>query len=151
MFKTILVAIDGSRSAERALDQAIDIARAMQSRIEVLHITVDPDFLFDTSVLAPMEIRNRMIERGKKVLNVADERLRAAGVTHRATLLEESATPGQVPSVICMHADATNADLIVMGTHGLRGIRRLVLGSAAEGVIRQTAKPVLLVKSELPE
>ncbi|MCA3194127.1 MULTISPECIES: universal stress protein [unclassified Cupriavidus] len=150
MFQTILVAVDGSRSADMALDQAIDIARAMHARIEVLHVTVDPDFLFDTSVLAPREFRRRVTEHGHKVLNCAQDRLKQADIASNTTLRDDSVSPGHVAAVICSHADSISADLIVMGTHGLRGIRRLVLGSVAEGVIHQTGRPVLLVRSEMP-
>lgn len=57
-------------------------------------------------------------------------------------------SPGKIADTIVAEADARNADLIVLGTHGRRGVRRLVMGSVAEGVIRQSNKPVLLVRSE---
>nr|WP_315594672.1 universal stress protein [uncultured Cupriavidus sp.] len=150
MFQSILVAIDGSRSADLALDKAIDIARAMHARIEVLHVTLDPDFLFDTSVMSPREMRKRTAEYGHKILGAAEQRLQRAKVSGKTTLLDEFVTPGQVPAVVCAHAESIGADLLVCGTHGLRGIRRLVLGSVSEGVVRQARSPVLLVRSELP-
>jgi len=67
----------------------------------------------------------------------------------KTTLCDDSVTPGHVAAIICAHADATGADPIVMGTHGLRGIRRLVLGSVAEKVLRHTFLPVLLVRTEI--
>ncbi|MNF13821.1 Universal stress protein family protein [compost metagenome] len=57
--------------------------------------------------------------------------------------------PGRISTTIAVEADKWNADMIVMGTHGRRGVRRLLMGSVAEGVLSQTSKPLLLIRSEI--
>ncbi|MCY1219013.1 hypothetical protein D3C86_1974000 [compost metagenome] len=62
---------------------------------------------------------------------------------------EKPVAPGRISLTIVTEADAWNADLIVLGTHGRRGVRRLLMGSVSEGVLAKTSKPVLLVRSEV--
>jgi nucleotide-binding universal stress UspA family protein len=82
-------------------------------------------------------------EGGKKIIQQAEAYARQQGVQVDSVLLE--AIGGPAADLIVAHAKEWAADLIVMGTHGRRGLRRLALGSDAEGVVRESPVPVLLV------
>lgn len=84
-------------------------------------------------------------EAGKKILAKAEAKVRKRGVKANAVLVE---TMGhRLTDVIIEQAKKWRADLIVLGTHGRRGLTRLVMGSDAEGVVRSTRVPVLLVRT----
>jgi len=91
--------------------------------------------------LGDQHVSEKLAEVSKKL----DE----AGVKHSTKLLEKSIVPGQISAAIVAEANETGADLIVLGTHGRRGLKHLVLGSVVEGVVRKTNKPVLMVRSEV--
>jgi nucleotide-binding universal stress UspA family protein len=82
--------------------------------------------------------------QGAKVLARAEAQARKAGVGYRAVLAETVGRP--VADLIVAHAKRCRADLIVLGTHGRRGIARAVMGSDAEGVVRASPVPVMLVR-----
>jgi nucleotide-binding universal stress UspA family protein len=88
-----------------------------------------------------------MREKGKTVLAAAVSEARKYGVNPQAALLETVAGPSA--ELIVGHAKDIGADLIVMGTHGRRGLRRLALGSDAEQVVRLAGIPVLLIRGEI--
>lgn len=149
MYQRILLAIDGSRSSDLALDQAITIAQPMGAEIKALYIVDDADMYFDASYFDPRELVSQLATHGRKVLDAAAARLTEAKIRHVTQLDERPVAPGQISSTIVTEADSWNADLIIMGTHGRRGIRRLLLGSVSEGVLAKTVRPLLLVRSEV--
>jgi nucleotide-binding universal stress UspA family protein len=151
MYQRILLAVDGSRSAELAVSQAIIVARATASEVEVLFVADNSDVFFEMSFYNPAKLMDGVLVFGGKALSAAAESLKAAGVQYTTKLLERPVSPGRISATIVAEADAWNAGLIVMGTHGRRGVKRLVMGSVAEGVLRKTNKPVLLIRSEIEE
>lgn len=84
-------------------------------------------------------------ETGKKVLAKAEAEVQRHGIMPESVFVETVGRP--VAEVITEQARKWRADLIVLGTHGRRGIRRLVMGSDAEGVVRSTRLPVLLIRA----
>ena len=146
MYRKILVAIDDSRSASLALDEAIKIAREQQSTLRILHV-IDAGLTLPVGVPSPNlpEVDEGLYVRGKALLAAAESRARDAGVQAEGIVLEEiGPRPG---ARIVEQASEWPADLIVCGTHGRRGIGRLVLGSDAEYVVRRTSAPVLLLRN----
>ena len=145
MHVRILVAIDGSGAAERALDEAIALARQLGSTLHVLSV-VDARLLgAAVSVYAPPE---QLVEdwrvAGEKLVPAAVERARSQGVKAQGAV---RCDPGRhVHELILQEAKSADVDLIVMGTHGRRGLPRLLLGSDAESVLRESPVPVLLVR-----
>ncbi len=145
MYVRILVAIDGGGAAERALDEAIALARHFGSTLHVLSI-VDAHLLGAAmSVYAPSE---QLVEdwrvAGEKLVPVAVERARSQAVKAQGAV---RCDPGRhVHELILQEAKKADADLIVMGTHGRRGLPRFLLGSDAESVLRESPVPVLLVR-----
>jgi nucleotide-binding universal stress UspA family protein len=149
MYQRILLAVDGSRSSDLALSQAIIIAKATGAEVKALFVVDDSDVYFEASYFNPKELVDNIITHGRKALDAASARLSEAGVRNSVQLDEKPVSPGRISLTIVSEADAWNADLIVLGTHGRRGVRRLLMGSVSEGVLTKTSKPVLLVRSEI--
>jgi nucleotide-binding universal stress UspA family protein len=148
MFRRILVPVDGSHASNLGLEEAIKMAMDQDATLCLLHVV---DELVVTQNLdgAPAsyidEFLNALREGGKKILAKAEAKVRKRGVKADAVLVE---TIGhRVADVIIEQAKKWRADLIVLGTHGRRGLTRLVMGSDAEGVVRSTRVPVLLVRT----
>ncbi|QEZ44407.1 universal stress protein [Cupriavidus oxalaticus] len=149
MYQRILLAVDGSHSSDLALSQAIAIAAATGAEVKALFVVDDSDVYFEAGYFDPREVANQQISYGGKALDAATARLSQAGIRCHAQLDEKPVAPGRISTTIAVEADKWNADMIVMGTHGRRGVRRLLMGSVAEGVLSQTSKPLLLVRSEI--
>jgi nucleotide-binding universal stress UspA family protein len=143
-FRKILVAVDGSRAANRGLREAIRLARG-GAPLVILHV-VDEFYAFATPAAgaAAVDITPQLRESGRKVLAAAAA-LAARHEVKAKTILREVVVGGAA-SAIVREARRQRADLIVLGTHGRRGLRRLVLGSDAEQVVRTATVPVLLVR-----
>jgi nucleotide-binding universal stress UspA family protein len=146
MFKTILVAVDGSATSNLGLEEAILLAAEQKAALCVLHV-VD-EHVFSQGLDMPLYIEGlweALREAGRNVLAQAVSKAEQSGATARPILAET--TGRRVSDVILDEAQKCRADLIVLGTHGRRGMSRLVMGSDAEGVVRQAMVPVLLVRT----
>lgn len=149
MYKRILVAVDGSATASRALQEALKLAKAEQAQLRIVHavdeVTLDWDFSDFTDINA---VQEQFRKTGRKIVDKAMQIARDAGAAAESKLLEIEQRGHDAADLIAAEADAWPADLIVVGTHGRRGVRRLLLGSVAEGVARVASKPVLLIRGE---
>jgi nucleotide-binding universal stress UspA family protein len=150
MFRRILVPIDGSPTSNLGLREAIKIAKDQGATLCLLHV-VDEMIVtqaFDGAMyVTPAyidEFLAALRQEGKKTLARAEKEVKKQAVKCQAVLGETVGHP--VADVIIEQAKKCRADLIVLGTHGRRGITRLVMGSDAEGVVRATRVPVLLVR-----
>jgi nucleotide-binding universal stress UspA family protein len=145
MYERILVPVDGSEVSLMGLQEAIRLAKNQRSRLRLLHVV--HDFLVPSGrhgLARSDELLKELRESGQTILNDAASIARTQGIEPE---IESVETPlGPVGAVIVEHAGKWPADLIVLGTHGRRGIRRLVMGSDAEYVVRTTPVPVLLVR-----
>jgi nucleotide-binding universal stress UspA family protein len=145
MYQRVLVPVDGSPTAERGLREAIGLASGQKTRLLFLHVVDDYTMLIEMSSAAGYEEMIRGLRQyGLEVLGTAKREAEAASV-HCETLLRE-VTGKRIADVIIDQAQLHGCDLIVMGTHGRKGFSRLTLGSAAEGVVRSSPVPVLLVR-----
>ena len=150
MFKRILVAIDGSPTANRGLKCAIELAADQHAKLYIIHViddmTIAPRM---DGGLFPAEYLDKAIESmrvaGRKLIAEAKKLAVERGLDVQAAFVEMLGPT--VAQTIVAEATKQNADLIVLGTHGRRGLRRLVLGSDAESVLRDSPVPVLLVRS----
>ncbi|MBI3343772.1 MAG: universal stress protein [Gammaproteobacteria bacterium] len=145
MFGHILVAVDGSATSDLALQQAIRLAKEQRSELRVVHV-VDEVSLNWPEGGDFAEVQETFRKSGRKILEKADAEMRKAAMTAETKLLEIETFGHRVADMIAAEAEAWPADLIVIGTHGRRGVRRLLLGSVAEGVARLASKPVLLIR-----
>lgn len=138
-FRRILVPVDGSPASHQALVAALDMARGTDSQLKVVHHLNEFDHLKGFQYAPELVREARRIADG--VLTQAFEMAMAAGVKAEAQMIEE---PGErLGEAIAREAKAWNADLIVVGTHGRKGIQRLMLGSGAEQIIRLAPCAVL--------
>jgi nucleotide-binding universal stress UspA family protein len=126
MYKRVLVPVDGSEIADRALDEAINLTNGHPVEMKIVFIGNDD-------------------ESSHEVIEVAMTRAVNAGLNPESGLLGKFETE-EIADVILQEATEWAADLIVMGTHGRRGMAHMFLGSVAEGVIRASPVPVLVVR-----
>jgi nucleotide-binding universal stress UspA family protein len=151
MFKRILVAVDASQTGELALQTAIGLAAEMQARLRIVHavdaaqINLSAEFPTRSEV---SEVSEDIAKAGQKILSDAEASAAAAGLAVETHLITIDTMNQRIPEVIAHDAETWPADLIVIGTHGRRGLSRLFLGSVAEGVARVATKPVLLVRGK---
>lgn len=149
MYQRILVPLDGSTTAERGLQEAISLASGHECRLLMLHVLDDyPLFSEVTSAASYQEMLKGMRHHGLDVLAHARDIAEGAGL-HTETLLRE-VTGKRVADVIVDQIQQHHCDLVVMGTHGRRGMARLTMGSDAEEVVRNSPVPVLLVREQTP-
>lgn len=143
MYKRILIPFDGSDTSTKALVAALQLAREGDGRVRIVHA-------FDELVfLTGYEYSNQAFEAARdaarEVLDKAMEIARSSGVPADCKLIE---TPGvRLADVVAEEARSWEADLVVVGTHGRRGVGRVLLGSGAEQIIRLAPVPVLAVRA----
>jgi len=144
MYPKILVPIDGSEISTQGLKEAIKLAKIHHSQIRLFHIASDRivDGEYGDGSYGGQIIECAR-ENGQKVLSGAETLARQHGLEAETVLVDS--TGGPAAALIVAQAKEWPADLIVMGTHGRRGLRRLAMGSDAESVVRDTRVPVLLV------
>jgi nucleotide-binding universal stress UspA family protein len=147
MYKHILVAIDGSQTSQRGLEEAILLARALGSSLRLVHVVnktpwVSPDV--GQSVL--QHLIDDLRATGECILHDAASAARAAGLQADCRLIE--ALGDRAGEYVIQEALSWPAELIVCGTHGRRGMRRLLVGSDAEYIVRSSPVPVLLIRMQ---
>lgn len=147
MYTKILVPVDGSPTSNRGVDEAIKLARLTGAKLKLLHVI---DLL--TIAMTPeagaaltAQMAELLTEGGKTILADAKARVQAAGLDVDTELIDSLA--GRVCDQVVDVAQAWGADLIVIGTHGRRGVGRLMIGSDAEQIVRHAPVPVLLVRA----
>ena len=144
MYTSILVPIDGSESSDYGLVHAINLAREHRATLHIVHAVDSYPLLVEMSSNENFErVHEDLRQYGQGLLDRARLSTVDSGVTAETHLRE--IVVGRAADLIVDEARRMACDLIVMGTHGRRGFRRLVLGSNAESVVRSSAVPVLLV------
>lgn len=131
MFETIMVPTDGSKCSLKAEDIAISIAKNFKAKLVVVHV-------IDEKLIYPFEV---LEEEGNTILDEAARKGKDEGVDVEQVLIVGSPAHDMEKIV-----EKTGADLVVIGTHGKTGIRKILMGSVAESSIKTVKVPVLLVK-----
>ncbi|EDK51932.1 universal stress family protein [Burkholderia pseudomallei 406e] len=144
MYQRILVAVDGSETARHAFDAALDIARTSGAELQPFYVVENAAIYYNVPGYDPSILRTQLLQQGNELAKEFAEKMQAAGVKG-ALKIGEATSLADVPSLIVEGAKAFGADLLVLGTHGRRGFKRLVLGSVAEQCVRHSALPVLLI------
>jgi nucleotide-binding universal stress UspA family protein len=146
MYERMLVAIDGSTTSDRALAEAIRLAKLTGARLRLLHV-IDVE-AFGGAARGYVDPHGAMFAALRRFADevLAERQARAAaeGVGVETEVIDDEA--GHVGEGIVADAERWGADLVVLGSHGRRGVRRLLLGSTAERVARLASVPVLLVR-----
>jgi nucleotide-binding universal stress UspA family protein len=145
-YRRILVAVDGSPAAAKGLREAIRLAKAQNARLFILHV-VNKFYVYASMEGAGLaaDLPAMLREGGKRILAKAEAAAQKGNI--RPTILMRETVGGPTADPILREAQRQRADLIVLGTHGRRGLRRLVMGSDAEQVVRTARVPVLLVRA----
>jgi universal stress protein A len=145
-FRKILVPVDFSPHSEEALRVAGEIARRYGGTLDIVHV-YDPVVypLPDGYVMLTQRQLDELFAVFDKQLSLMETRAEAAGVGHVETHVRQ----GIAAADICDFAAQGAFDLIVMGTHGRRGLSHLLLGSVAERVLRLATCPVLTLKASI--
>jgi nucleotide-binding universal stress UspA family protein len=146
-YKRILVPVDASRASNRGLREAIRLAKGQKASLQLVHVVDEHTVLVSGAEMGPYagELMLELRKRGSQVLRKAEALVRRRGVRCASFLLE--AQTGPAADVIVRQAKKLRADLIVIGTHGRRGVRRLIMGSDAEQIVRTAPVPVMLVRA----
>lgn len=148
MYKQILVPVDGSATSNAGLAEAVKMAELTGGRLRLLHVIDEMPFAMSTlggpaasaSLLAVLE------EGGQAVLRQAREQVEKSGVAVDTVLFDGFG--GRLSDRVAEQARTWPADLVVLGTHGRRGVGRMLIGSDAEQVLRTAPVPVLLVRGD---
>jgi nucleotide-binding universal stress UspA family protein len=146
MYKRIVVPVDGSETAQKALTTALQMARESNGCVHLVHVVegltpmaADPYGAYSGEVIEVMR------QSGRKILDDALALARAEGVQADTQLFDNFGA--RLAEVVADSATRFNADLMVVGTHGRRGLGRVLMGSGAEQIIRLSPVPVLVLRS----
>ncbi|WP_339848542.1 universal stress protein [Paenibacillus sp. FSL W7-1088] len=140
MLKRILVAVDGSDHAHKALEQAVDLAESLKQPASLMIVHVNPSISLNEPALG-VDLEARIAEEGQHIIQPVNELLAARSV-HYETLL----IAGDPVNEICRVAKDRDCDLIVMGTAGKSMLAEIVVGSVSHGVLKHAGCPVMTVK-----
>ena len=145
MYDTILVPTDGSNHADTAIERALDLAEQYGATLHALFVvdTSYPYVDFETVAVDWNAITEAMEDQGETATATVRERAEARGVPVETEVRESTS----IHRSILDYADEHDADLIVMGTRGRRGLDRYLLGSVTEKIVRLSDVPVLTVKA----
>lgn len=135
--RNILLATDGSKYSRGAAERAIAIAKSYNCNLRVVS-AVDIGNGFEAEGLS---VENELLEKARKVVNEVKKMGEAQGVSVETQIKE-----GEIYDVITILAKEYNSSIIIMGSHGRTGIRRLLMGSVVERVIGYAPCPVLVIK-----
>ncbi|AKQ66045.1 Universal stress protein family [Myxococcus hansupus] len=147
----ILVPVDLSDGSREVIDYAMKIARPFKAEVEVVHAWEPPQYVApDLLVAAPgwnsTSLEHVAVETATKELTAQVNQGEAAGVPVRQKIVV-----GEAASTILDVAEQDQCDLIIMGTHGRRGLPRLLLGSVAQKVVARASCPVLTIHLSEPK
>lgn len=144
-FERIVVAVDDSDPADAAAAFAVELAGQRESQL-ILENVIDSDALHEQAARYGgyvSEVHREWEAHGKHLVSTVAQRAEQNGIK----AIEEHVTFGDPAEAIIARAKSARANLIAIGTHGRRGLRRLTMGSVAENVVRHSAIPIVVVRS----
>ena len=148
MYQRLLVPVDGSPTSDRGLNEAINLGKATGARLRLIH-AVD-EFVYGTGLEAYADVGGQVFtqlrKHGDEILKRGREAVETAGLEVETQLFER--LTGTLTDLVVREAREWRADMIVLGTHGRRGLRRMMIGSDAEQILRATPVPLLLVRGD---
>jgi nucleotide-binding universal stress UspA family protein len=140
VFGHILIATDFTESARCALDLAVEMSRKFEADLTLVHCWEAPSYAYGGGLYVPVDLITPIERAANRALEEALTELRKRIPGAKSVLRS-----GAAWEEILLAAAAIQADLIVVGTHGRRGLNRALLGSVAEKVVRMASMPVLTV------
>jgi len=148
MFKKILIATDGSKHSQKAAEKGIEMAKLSNGAITAIYV-VDiakeyapiGDVSFNIANEVVEGVRNSLMKKGEEATKIVEEMAKKAGIPAQKVVLE-----GHPASDIMKFAQDSQMDLIVIGSIGVTGLDRFLMGSVAEKIVRNSKMPVLVVR-----
>ena len=148
MFRHILLPTDGSKLSDRAVQRGLDLAVTMNARVTSIHVIPEYRMVADEGFVLPMsvELQRRYEEEAekhsKKMIEKIAKRAEAAGVKHEGVVVTSDVPYQEIIEL----ARKKKCDLIVMASHGRRGLAGLLLGSETAKVLTHAKVPVLVIR-----
>lgn len=146
MYQRILVPVDGSPTSSQGLDEAVKLAKLTGARVRLIHVINELAITTGFEIYTA-DVVELLKQTGSQILAEAEARVDAAGVDVVTQLFENFG--GRVCDIVADDARGWQADLIVLGSHGRRGVGRMLIGSDAEQIVRSAPVPVLLVRTRI--
>lgn len=148
MYTRILVPVDGSAPSNRGLEEALKLAKLTGAQLLLLHVVDQLSAAMGMAGFSTVstDVFALLKEGGEQVLKEARVKAEGQGIPVQAVLVENFS--GRLCDVVAQQVKSWGSDLLVLGSHGRRGVGRLVLGSDAEQIIRTALVPVLVVRAE---
>lgn len=142
MYKRILLPVDGSACSKVALRHGLQLAQTLGAEVILLHAVENPlrFYAVPETLVYNQELFNTLKENGRTTLAEAKALADQTGVKAETKMLES------VAPLEAILDNLKTVDLVVMGTHGRRGLDRWMVGSVAEGILRRSDKPCLLIR-----
>ena len=147
MYERILMPVDGSRCSEQAVEEGLRLAEEVGAAVVFLHAIEDPlatGYATPESLPYAAKLAEDLKSEGERILDRAMRWAEDAGIPAERMLVEH-----RHPADAIEDAEET-VDLVVMGTHGRRGMQRWMFGSVTEAALRRSTKPFLIVRTEEP-
>lgn len=145
MYQKIMVPVDDSQASLRALEEAVKLSKLSGAALRTVHVVDLAQFSWGgTGYLQSEEVRKAIAVAGEKVLQRTRSLLAEQQVSAEVAVLESAGD--KVADLLLEDAREHGVDLLVMGTHGFSGLMHLLMGSVAEGVLRQADIPVMLLR-----
>lgn len=146
MYQRILVPIDGSVTSDLGLEEAMRLAQLTHARLRLIHVVDELSFALTADFYGYYagELLDLLKKGGAEILAKGLATVKERGIPVDTVLYEDLAKT--VRQRVIEEVEAWKADLIVIGTHGRRGVRRMVIGSSAEAILREATVPMLVVR-----
>lgn len=146
MYTHILVAVDDSDTSNRALAEAIGLAKDQGAILRIVYVLDRVALLGAAQIADAAESERTWREIGEDILQRALGGAQQRGVNAEIRLLETEDVEDRVACAVTTEAKSWGADLLIAGTHGRDGLKHLLMGSVAEGIVRHAPVPVMLVR-----
>lgn len=150
MYSRILVATDGSPTSEQAVEQAARLAKDQHAQLRIVHAIEQSRLAFAAAGPVALDLEgilDALRKSGQAALDRGKAIAQPLGVDAETAIVGDDAIDDRVAMVLAAEARRWKADLVVLGTHGRRGINHLLMGSVAEAVARVAPAHVLLVRA----
>lgn len=145
MYTKIMVALDGSSISMSALEQAMGLAKDQEAELQAVYVVEYPNVYIADVGYDPVAVMDPLVKEGQRILEKVELLMKARHLAPSSRLIDNDHAFGSIAEQLQAAADDFQADLVVLGTHGRGGFKRLLLGSVAEAFLRLSTRPMLLV------
>jgi nucleotide-binding universal stress UspA family protein len=142
LFKRILVPTDASEYSRRALKTALELARAVQAEVVLLHVSYTPQAYWGYTISYGITVTQEQLDQnGELALDAT-----MTGIDTEQVIIHKRVESGHPVTIILEQIKKENIDLVIMGSHGYGAIAGSVLGSVSQRVLQRASCPVLIIK-----